>query len=139
MYQVNQKFRHALSGKEYVIKGAWSGALPGKDHCFIMCCDFVGHAYSGSVTPVRSVWNISEAEFDHMSGGHPEWFIPVQSPPAAQGEPSKTVAQHSKAGSEDSTQISAFVNWVASLSKTEYAAHQQLVAVINQAQKLLPC
>ena len=37
---------------------------------------------------------------------------------------------------EDPTQISAFVGWVASLSKTEYAAHQQLVAVINQAQKL---
>ncbi len=50
-----------------------------------------------------------------------------------------TCAQQSKAGSEDSAQISAFVNWVASLSKTEYAAHEQLIAVIDKAQKLLPC
>ena len=40
---------------------------------------------------------------------------------------------------EDSTQIFAFVRWVASLSKTEYAAHEQLVCVIEKAQKLLPC
>ena len=35
------------------------------------------------------------------------------------------------------TQITAFVEWVASLSKTEYAAHQQLVAVIEKAQKII--
>ena len=34
-------------------------------------------------------------------------------------------------------QISAFVEMVAGLSKTEYAAHEQLVSIINQAQKLL--
>lgn len=50
-----------------------------------------------------------------------------------------TFAQQSKAGSEDYAQISAFVEWVASLSKIEYAAHEQLIAVINAAQKLLPC
>ena len=139
MYQVNQKFRHALNGKIYVIKGAWDGKFTGNDHAFLMCEDFVGHAYSGSVTPVNSVWNISQAEFDHMAGGRPEWMIEVQTSPAEQGEPSKTILQQSKAGSEDFAQISAFVEWVASLSKTEYAAHEQLVCVIEKAQKLLPC
>ena len=46
--------------------------------------------------------------------------------------------QPTKQGSEPS-EISAFVNWVASLSKIEYAAHEQLIAVIVKAQKLLPC
>lgn len=48
------------------------------------------------------------------------------------------VGRTAEQGSEPS-EISAFVSWVASLSKTEYAAHEQLVAVIDKAQKLLPC
>jgi hypothetical protein len=56
---------------------------------------------------------------------------------ARQDEAIELPGTDSKAGFEDSTQIYAFVSWVASLSKTEYAAHEQLIAVIDKAQKLL--
>ena len=80
MYQVNQKFDHERCGKTYTIKGAWSGARPGKSHCFLMCDDFNGHAYAGKVTPVDNVMDINHAEFNDMCGGHPEWFT-LQNPP----------------------------------------------------------
>ena len=57
---------------------------------------------------------------------------------AAEEKFNSALRQPTQQGSEPS-EISAFVNWVASLSKTEYAAHEQLVFVINAAQKLLPC
>jgi len=41
-------------------------------------------------------------------------------------------------GSEPS-EISAFVNWVASLSRIQYSSNDKLAEIIEKAQKLLPC
>lgn len=89
MFKVNQRFAHRNSGDVYMIKGAWDGKYPNNSHCFLMNENFKGHAYAGKVTPVKSVWHISNDEFCDMTGHHPDWFLLIEEPPAERGEPAK--------------------------------------------------
>jgi hypothetical protein len=83
-YAINQEFKHVVSGDIYIIKGAWDGRFPNNHHAFMMHKDGTGHTYSGDVTKVENVWNISEKEFKLMCGDRPDWFIslkPADIPP----------------------------------------------------------
>ena len=78
-YAINQEFKHTVGGAIYVIKGAYDGRFPDNHHAFLMHKDGTGHVYSGSVTKVANVRNISEEEFSLMCARKPFWFKPVES------------------------------------------------------------
>ena len=71
---INQLYRNSVSLNTYVIKGAFDERFPNNSHAFLMRKDGIGHAYSGNVTKVHNVWDISYQEFSHMAAGHQDMF-----------------------------------------------------------------
>ena len=77
MYKVNDKFNFVTpiseESKQFIIMGAWE-SNPSGLCCLVKQDERYCHSYTGRMTPVNNIREITEDEFELMSGGHPGWF-----------------------------------------------------------------